>query len=502
MRIELCNTLGCHNTFIVNMFVHYRSWMIIKGRIIAILLVVIMVVSILGITVPNYFSVSNQFFSIEVVSQNNTPLQNVSVQGDIIAPISSHTGWNTIFSGITSSSGKFSTSNLTSLMKIGEEWKYALGPLITGSSPTITLFLTYSDNRGIYFKESSIYGAAQSGLVSDLLSGKSFSKTVVFNISGKPNFPAQNSSQPSISIPDNSTPQPSEPYGYLWEEVKCYNTGTIHIPVSWVSVSGAAYGEVNSLIDSTSSVKWNIGLDLGTGSSGISVSTGFQTGGTVWQNANVFLKSWTTGNPPTDGYVYIDAQAAGALFQLYKYNPYMCARFGLDSPHPTDDFQYDASIINPEVSSTGAICGGASSGTPPDISQISKNFSESYFGFYIGHGSQSNSPAQEIYSNSFVDDYASSDTQWISVGISVGAILEWALGPEATIPTYLLLSVVGSISSSSTDLSLGALSFDAPTGASVYIYVYVGNVNYEMTNGETGRIPLMGGCVIGIYQGL
>ena len=38
------------------------------------------------------------------------------------------------------------------------------------------------------------------------------------------------------------------------------------------------------------SVKWNMGLDLGTGSSGISVSTGFQAGGTVWQNTNVFLK--------------------------------------------------------------------------------------------------------------------------------------------------------------------------------------------------------------------
>ncbi len=473
-----------------------------KGRFVPIFVVTIMAISILGVTVPNNFFGSNQFLSIDVVSQNNTPLQNVSVQGDMIAPISSHTGWNTIFSGITSSSGKFSTSNLTPLMKIGEEWKSALGPLITGSSPTITLFLTYSDSRGIYFKESSIYGAGQNGLVSDLLSGKSFSKTVVFNISGKPNFPAQNSSQPSIAIPDNSIPQPSGPYGYLWEEVKCYNTGTIHIPVSWVSASGVAYGEVNSLIYSTSSVKWNIGLDLGTGSSGISVSTGFQAGGTVWQNTNVFLKSWTTGNPPTDGYVYIDAQAAGALFQLYKYNPYMCARFGLDCPHPTDDFQYDASIINPEVSSTGAICGGASSGTPPDISQIRKNFSESYFDFYIGQGSPSNSPAQEIYSNSFVDDYASSDTQWISVGISVGAILVWALGPEVAIPTDLLLSVVGSISSSSTDLSLSALSFDAPTGASIYVYVYVGNVNYEMTNGETGRIPLMGGCVIGIYQRL
>jgi hypothetical protein len=476
--------------------------MIRTGRIVSILVVTIMVISILGITALNYFPASNQFLSIDVVSQNNTPLQNVSVQGDIIAPISSHSGWNMIFSGITSSSGKFSTSNLTSLMKIGEEWKSALGPLITCSSPTITLFLTYSDGRGIYFKESSIYGTGQSSLVSDVLSGKSFSKTVVFNISGKPNFPSQNSSQASIAMPDNSIPQHSGPYGYLWEEVKCYNTGTIHIPVSWVSASGVAYGEVNSLIYSTSSVKWNIGLDLGTGSSGISVSSGFQAGGTVWQNTNVFLKSWTTGNPSTDGYVYIDAQAAGALFQLYKYNPYMCARFGLDcTPYPTDNFQYDASIINPEVTSTGAICGGALAGAPPDISQISKNFSESNFGFYLGQGRPSNSPAQEIYSNSFVDDYASSNTQWISVGISVGAILVWALGPEVAIPTDLLLSVVGSISSSSTDLSLAALSFDAPNGASIYVYVYVGNVNYEMTNGENGMIPLMGGCVIGIYQG-
>ncbi|MCL5804281.1 MAG: hypothetical protein AAE987_02485 [Thermoplasmataceae archaeon] len=45
-----------------------------------------------------------------------------------------------------------------------------------------------------------------------------------------------------------------------------------------MSASGVAYGEVNSLIDSTSSVKWNIDLDSGTGSSGISVSTGFLAG--------------------------------------------------------------------------------------------------------------------------------------------------------------------------------------------------------------------------------
>jgi hypothetical protein len=106
------------------------------------------------------------------------------------------------------------------------------------------------------------------------------------------------------------------------------------------------------------------------------------------------LKRWATGKPPTDGHVYIDAQATGALFQLYKYNPYMCARFGLDCPHPTGDFQYDASIINPELVSTGAICGGASPGAPPEMFQISKNFPEGYFGFYLGQGSHSNSLGQ------------------------------------------------------------------------------------------------------------
>ena len=121
-----------HNTFIIAMSKYYRKGMMTKGRFVSIFVVTIMVISILGITVPNYFSVNDQFLSIDVVSQNSTPLQNVSVQGDIIAPISSHTGWNTIFSGITSSSGKFSTSNLTSLMKFGKEWKSALGPLITG----------------------------------------------------------------------------------------------------------------------------------------------------------------------------------------------------------------------------------------------------------------------------------------------------------------------------------------------------------------------------------
>ena len=106
------------------------------------------------------------------------------------------------------------------------------------------------------------------------------------------------------------------------------------------------------------------------------------------------MKRWATGKPPTDGHVYIDAQATEALFQLYKYNPYMCARFGLDCPHPTDDFQYDASIINPELVSTGAICGGASPGAPPEMFQISKNFPEGYFGFYLGQGSHSNSLGQ------------------------------------------------------------------------------------------------------------
>ncbi len=443
-----------------------------------------------------------QYIAVRVVSQNDTPLDNVSVQAVVLGPASLHAGFVTVFSGFTGSTGIFKTTNLTNLTSTAEEWKSLLGTGISSNSPTLTLFLTYSDSLGIYYRESSISGEGKTSLVSDILSGRSCEKTVVLNISGAPNFPLFNNSASPQTQDSNSIQNPSGPYGYVWVEVKCYNTGTVHVPISWVSAQGDAYAGVNSIIYSTSSVKWNLGIDLGIGSSGISLSTGFQAGGTVWQNTNVFIDYWNTGFPSNNGYVYIDAQAAGALFQLYTYNPFMCARFGLDRPHPTDDFQYDAGIINPSVSSSGYILGGAASGLPPDISQIDKNFSENFYGFYIGQGSPSNSPNQKIYSNSFVDDYASSDTKWISVGISVGVLLIWALGPEIAIPSDLLLSVVGSISSSAVDLSLAALSFDAPSGSSIYVYIDVGNVNYQLANGQTGKIPLMGGEVVGIQQGL
>jgi hypothetical protein len=196
------------------------------------------------------------------------------------------------------------------------------------------------------------------------------------------------------------------------------------------------------------------------------------------------------------------AQAAGALFQMYTYNPYMCARFGIDCPTPTDHYQYDTGIINPSINN-GWIVGNRALGNPPYISEIDKNFSYDSYCQVTGTGNFQN-PQYPVHSNQFVDTYAASDTQWISVGVDVGAILSVVLDvtePEIGIPLTLLLSIVGSISSSSSSNALSSAYFDGGSGYAVFLNVMVGNVQYSLSNGQTGEIPLFGVQVFSIMMG-
>ena len=92
-----------------------------------------------------------------------------------------------------------------------------------------------------------------------------------------------------------------------------------------------------------------------------------------------------------------------------------------------------------------------------------------------------------------MDDYSHSDTAWISVGVDVGAVLAWALGPEVGMPIDLLLSVVGTISSQFTSVSLSTVKYDAPLGDPVSLDIAVGNQAYTLSSGQIGYIPLMFG---------
>ena len=433
----------------------------------------------------------DQAISVHVVNQNGNPIQGASVQGMILKPKSYGGGFETVFKGETNSGGVFSTTDVSGIQSVLSMWKNVLGENEKVSSPNVLVFVTYGSSNGIYFRQSSLSLPKDSTLYSSMSSDSSLSTTVSLPLN----------SQPSMSY--SGLPTPTGGGGYIWEQVNCVSTGTIQIPTAWITTGSCSVGKVMTTFSSSQTTSWNVGLALGTGSDGIQASGGFQTGGTIWSSTVNFQQATDTVSNGGNAYIYMCAQAAGALFQMYTYNPYMCARFGIDCPEPTDHYQYDTGIINPSINSNGFIVGNCAPGNPPYISEIDKNFSYDYYCRVIGTGNFQSSHYQ-VGSNQFVSEYASSDTQWISVGVDVGAILSVVLdvtAPEIGIPITMLLSIVGSISSSSSSFSLSSVKFDGGSGNTVFLDVMVGNVQYSLSNGQTGEIPLFGVQVFSIMMG-
>jgi len=432
----------------------------------------------------------DQTVSIRVINQNGNPIGGASVQGMILKPKSFGGGFETVFKGETNSNGVFSSSNVSAIQNVLSMWKYVLGQNVKVSSPDVLVFVTYGASNGVYFRQSSLSVPSDSTLYTSISSGNSLSSLVTLYL----NTP------PSMSY--SGLPPPSSGYGYMWEQVNCKSTSTVQIPIAWITTGSCSVGYVQTTFSSSQSTSWNVGLAIGTGSNGIQTSGGFQSGGTIWSNTVDFGATTNTESDGGSSYVYICAQAAGALFQMYTYNPYMCARFGIDCPEPTDHYQYDTGIINPSISN-GHIVGNRANGDPPYLSDIDQNFSYNNYCQVTGTGNFQD-PHYVVYSNQFVDSYATSDTQWIGVGVDVGAILLAVLDvsePEIGIPLTLLLSIVGTLSTSSSTFDLGIGYFDGGSGYTVFLNVMVGNVQYSLSNGQTGKIPLFGIQTYSIMMG-
>lgn len=428
----------------------------------------------------------NQSISVNVVNQDGVPIHNASVQGMMIRPKSSGGGFVTVFKGMTNSRGVFSTTGISGITSVLSMWEKAIGPSVKASSPDVLLFITYSSSKGIYFRQSSLSLPSDATIYSSVISGRSLSSSVSLDLAATP----------SLSYP-SGLPEPPGTGTEFWAQVNCEATGTIQIPLSWITTSSNTVGCVDTIFSSTQSTSFNVGLDLGTGSNGIQTSSGFQIGGTIWSNTADFGYSSQLVSNGGSAYVYMCAQAAGALFREYRLIPHGGVVL-------TDNYQYDTGIINPSTTNEGnvyAISGGHANGNPPYISEIDKNFSyRLYSSTAKGTGDYQN-PSYSIYSNNFVSAFANSDTQWMSVGIDVGAILMAVLDlsePEVGIPISILLSITGSVASSSTAVSLSYSHYDASSDYLIYLEVMVGNTQYSL-NGGSGNIPLFGIHLSAVY---
>lgn len=433
--------------------------------------------------------------SVSVVNSNGQPVSNVSVQGLMAIPTSDDGGFRTVFLGITGSNGMYSTTNYSAARNVVDEWSAAVGAdTLSYSYPAILVFATYTDQSGTYFTETSIDLSP-----SQIIAGKSAGTTAVLYLSRKPLLPnPEETATGNMEGPSPGIPHPTSSYNYYWVQVNASYTPVEEIPTAWIWTNIYAYGCVLTTIIDQQETSWNVGA--ATGIDGVTADIGHIAGGTIWQSTENYQNFWVTGYPnPLDGYIYINGTVEGALFREYYRNPYMCGRFGVDCAVPTNNYQYDVGIVNVSANSQG-IVGGGLPGNPPYLSQITKNFTMTYFNDYTGEGSSPQGPNQTIYNLQFVKYFSDNDTGWINIGVDVGAILVATLtAADIAIPPLVALSLVGTVSGSTTGsiASLSNLEFDAPKGYGIDVYVAVDNVNYTLSNGYTGQIPLMGTEVLG-----
>jgi hypothetical protein len=436
--------------------------------------------------------------SFRAQDQNGNSLANVSIQGFMLSPESVH-GFLPVFNGSTNTLGTatFSGATLKNLVSLLSEWVNSRGEAnLSASSPTILVFLTYVNQKGVYFKQTSV-----TLTVPQLLEGPAIYQTITFNLSAPPTVSAKEAPRAAQvgPIPQSQTtlPNPGGPCGNTyscWESVGSPNlwpsSGTGDIPIAWIdNLGGGAYGLVGVVIDINNNVEWDIGLGIGTGESIPSPS--FEAGGTAWTttiSGAEFFKVAEQNSPGTS-YVYIVGQVVGELFQLYECNQYDVHLSRCTGGYsPTNTYQYDTGIVN-VATSNGYIEGGSGSGFPFYYNELGNNYAINYYESVTGTGDSS--PNSTVYSNQFVQAWASSDYGWISVGIPLGALLA-AAGVDIPVAVATAISIVGTYTAGTSSISLAAVEFDGPKGSTVYLYADVGITSYSLTNGNNGYVPLMG----------
>ncbi|MGC8693489.1 MAG: Hint domain-containing protein [Thermoplasmata archaeon] len=413
-------------------------------------------------------------------------LSNVNVQGVMPVPPTMGNGLDTVFLGTTDQYGICTITNFSLIDMVYHAWRSYQGSFFANHSyPDIVIYLTYVIKNNTYFAETSIHtNPAQ------IVADKSFSVSYSINLNSKAQYTNTTlitSAPPLTSLPPT---QPINAYE-CWIQIQnnTYpSSGYGQIPVAWITANGGAYGLISMAIFNTASTNYNIGIATGVDGG----TVGYDTGATLWTTTEQFGETYTIPiNYSGNGYIYVNGQVEGALYQLF----YVTAHGTI----PTNDYQYEAGIINIQVNSNGDINGGINSGNPPQINQIDQNYTLTYYNSITGNGNLS--PNYQVNSTQFVDTYAAYDITWIDIGVDVGAILVWALGPEVAIPADIALSIAGSVSSSSTSFSMSWVQYDALNGYDADLYVFVGNEQYTMSNNYEGYIPLMGIDILGYNSG-
>ena len=426
---------------------------------------------------------------VQVFDGQELPLVNASIQGIMYNPPDKGSGTTNLFVVNTNKGGYASIKNLTPVRDLVNEWvKYQGAALNSVSHPDLLLLVTYHDSSGTFLSIGSVNMSA-----TQIANGHSFKATIHMPLdkhhkliaTGKPTAQAQAS-----VVTDGSTLPtviPDGPYFY-WEQDYANYTPITQIPVTFTYINGDAQAYINA--NAATTLNYNVGFALNPGSTS---SAQYNAGGSGYSTSSGSVYSFNSGetvyssSPGSTGYVYINAKVEGANYSLWYVDCY--------GAYPMNEYFYDVGIVDVQLSGS-SIQSSTQFGTTTPISNIE--------GFNTWHQQTSGQAGQgignigsqfyQLSSQTLVEQYTSTDSSWISFGIGLGAVL-LAFTPAA--PVGVALGVVGLLFGtlqfgSGFSSSSGYVQYDAPTNYDINTYVILSGSQYDLTNGYTGSVPMLG----------
>ncbi|QRF75145.1 hypothetical protein Thermo_00638 [Thermoplasmatales archaeon] len=294
------------------------------------------------------------------------------------------------------------------------------------------------------------------------------------------NFVTDGSTLPTL-IPDG-------PYFY-WEQDYANFTPITQIPVTFTYINGDAQAYINA--NGATTLNYNVGFALNPGNTS---SAQFNAGGSGYSTSSGSVDSFNNGemvysySSGSTGYVYINASVEGANYSLWYLDSYGAT--------PMNQYFYDVGIVNVQLIGTSSgIQSSTSFGITDSLSNIEAlNTWHQQTSGQAGQGiGNIGSQYYQISSQSLVEQYTSTDSSWISLGIGLGAILLAFTAPPVGVAFGVLGLLFGTLQfGSGFSSSSGFVQYDAPTNYDINTYVVLSGSQYDLTNGYTGNVPMLG----------
>ena len=453
---------------------------------------------------------------IQIVNQNGNPIQGAAVQGMMISPPTNGSFMRTVSIGKTNSMGLASISNMTLAMSVSNEWASfdRSSGLNMGSS--LLVFITYNDSGSIYFREASVSINSY-----QILHGNSAFERVTLNetqgdvlvqnnsVNGKPSsfYFRYDQNTGSINggkfIPNVEQNLPSiipavglsSYYWYQDNSSFIPQSGTMQIPLAWVTFQGSSYGDLTTIMQESELSDTGVSLNP-YNSNQVEYQPGGQlfstnSGGTTYTGSSgidqLGDQQYSAGS---SAYTYLNGQIELATYSLWYIDP------STDMAIPMNEYMAQSAIVNIATSGSNLQLGIAT-GEPPYYSTLVEynNYNSYALPDSVGNGGGTmfDITTSSVYQGSI------NDGTWLDIAATAGSIIVGAVtggtsyAVELGLSATVLSGIIGAITigSSTYGSVYSEVGYNAPSGYTITGQIMESNVYYQIGSNSM-QVPIFG----------